>query len=61
MKIFGNEAELWELKQEIARMNAVFDERWDIIEETVEVLDCLEIEDLATVLKIAKALKRGKM
>lgn len=61
MKMFKNEAEMWEVRQEIERMNAVFDERCNIIEETVEVLACLEIEDLATVLKIAKALKRGKM
>lgn len=61
MKMFKDEAELWEMQKEIARMNAVFDERCNIIEETVEVLACLEIEDLATVLKIAKALKRGKM
>lgn len=61
MKMFKDEAKMWEVRQEIERMNAVFDERCNIIEETVEVLACLEIEDLATVLKIAKALKRGKM
>lgn len=61
MKMFKNEAEMWEVRQEIERMNDVFEQRCNIIDETIEVLACLEIEDLATVLKIAKALKRGKM
>ena len=38
MNMFKNEAEMWEVRQEIEMINDVIEQRCNIIDDTIEVL-----------------------